>query len=304
MAKLSSFVPARMSEAVRGARSAAKRLKSKVVKRVTRPNVYDLGTPERVGWCSPRPPTCGSTNACSFIVWSAGSARRECWRSECYRGAAARSWPTPWRKTAGGGGGIIVALDPSPDLRVREADLHGRYRVIAKPSPEGVPEARDAAGGPFDFVLIDGLHMYSQVRRDIAGVLPHLADGAYVLFHDAFHYGVATAIREAVEADPRLHDCGYACRTARIHHDPVTPYNGFRLLRFAKSPVVDVVRVVAPIYAAAGKTAPPLNSEMLDHDGWYCRKVKPCPRCQARLAAGESLERRRAPISDFHATVK
>ena len=146
-------------------------------------------------------------------------------------------------------------------------------------------------------------HQYSQVRRDIAGILPHLAEGAYVLFHDAFHYGVATAIREAVEGDARLHDCGYACRTARIHHDPVTPYNGFRLLRFGATRVVDVERVVGPVYSAAGKEAPPLLEEALDHDGWYCRAVIPCARCQARLAAGESLERRPVPASDRHATL-
>ena len=43
-----------------------------------------------------------------------------------------------------------------------------------------------------------------QVVRDIAGLLPHLADGADGLFHDAFHFGVATAIGEGVAADARL----------------------------------------------------------------------------------------------------
>jgi hypothetical protein len=84
----------------------------------------------------------------------------------------------------------------------------------------------------------------------------------------------------------------------------VTPYNGFRLLRHAASAVVDYERTVAPIYAAAGKAMPKFGPDVLDHDGWYCRAVKPCPACQARLAAGEELGfRKQVPESESHATV-
>ncbi len=36
----------------------------------------------------------------------------------------------------------------------------------------------------FDFVLIDGGHTYRECKSDTLLVLPHLAEGAYVAFHD------------------------------------------------------------------------------------------------------------------------
>jgi len=113
---------------------------------------------------------------------------------------------------------------------------------------------------------------------------------AYLLFHDAFHYGVATAIREAVEANPALVDCGYPCRTANVYADPVTPYNGFRLLRWTAAPVaprsVDVEQVLDPIYAEHKRPRPPYRTDMLNHDIWYCRAVSPCEYCRTKQAAG------------------
>lgn len=296
MAPLLSFLPTGIRERARSARRAGRRWKSQLVKRLHRPNVYRLRTPERVG-----------------VVFTAPSDMRVDERLFLY-GLVRGFQPERVLEIGvlqGGGGAImanamedngrgqIIGVDPAPDLKVRASHLHGRYRVIAKPSPDAIPEARAAAGGLFDLVLVDGLHQYRQVVRDIEGVLPHLADGAYVLFHDAFHFGVATAIREALEAHPALHDCGYACRTARIHYDPVTPYNGFRMLRFAAAPIADVERVVAPIYAAAGKVPPPFDRDMVDHDCWYCRAVEPCPRCRQRAASGQPAAAR--PV-DAHAT--
>ena len=301
MGNLSSIVPRPLKQTARTLRCAYSSCRGAVVRRFSRPNVYRLDQPERVG-----------------VVFTAPSDMRIEERLFLYalvRGFRAERALEIGVLQGGGGAiianamedngvGIVVGLDPAPQVKVRPHALHGRYRVIPMPSPEGLPAARAAAGGPFDFALVDGLHQYGQVRRDIDGLLPHLADGAYVLFHDAFHFGVATAIREAVAADSRLHDCGYTCRTARVHHDPVTPYNGFRLLRFAASAVADVAKVVAPIYGRAGKTPPPLTRHMLDHDGWYCRSVEPCPRCRERLAAGESLERRPVPASESHSTLR
>jgi predicted O-methyltransferase YrrM len=285
----------------RSARTYVTAAAAPIARRMRRPNVYRLDTPERVGVVFTAPSDMRVDERLFLYSLVRGFRPERALEIGVLQGGGGAIMANAMEEN---GVGVIIGLDPSPQLAVRPADLHGRYRVIARPSPEGIAEARAAAGGPFDFVLVDGLHQYSQVRRDIEGLLPHLADGAYVLFHDAFHFGVATAIREAVLADPALHDCGYACRTARIHHDPVTPYNGFRLLRYAASAVEDVERVVAPMYAAAGKAPPPLTQHMLDHDGWYCRSVAPCPRCRERLAAGESLARRREPASESHATIR
>jgi predicted O-methyltransferase YrrM len=275
------MIPARLKELLRQTRRAARRVKANAVKRLTRPNVYRLSTPERVGVVFSAPSDMRVDERLFLYSLVRGFQPERALEIGVLRGGGGAIMANAMEEN---GRGLIIGLDPAPDLRVRPRDLHGRYRVITRPSPEGLPEARDAAGGAFDFVLVDGLHQYSQVRRDIEGVLPHVADGAYVLFHDAFHYGVATAIREAVESNPNLHDCGYACRTARIHSDPVTPYNGFRLLRFATSRVADVEREVARIYAAEGEAPPPLRRDALDHDVWYCRAVKPCARCAARIA--------------------
>ncbi len=50
-----------------------------------------------------------------------------------------------------------------------------------------LPECRDAVAGwgvKFDFVLIDGCHNGDAPRSDTFLVLPWLADGAFVAFHD------------------------------------------------------------------------------------------------------------------------
>src|SRR5688572_16181894 len=158
MGKLSSLIPPGAREVVRSIRRRAGRLKTQVVRRLCRPNVYRLGTPERVG-----------------VVFTAPSDMRVDERLFLY--SLVRGFQ-PQRVLEigvrhGGGGAImahaleengaamIIGLDPSPDLKVRPSALHGRYRVIAKPSPDAIPEARKAAGGPFDFVLVDGLHQYS-----------------------------------------------------------------------------------------------------------------------------------------------
>jgi predicted O-methyltransferase YrrM len=180
------------------------------------------------------------------------------------------------------GCGMVVGLDPEPRIEVRKRDFHGRYHLILKPSPEGLQEAFQVAGGRFDFVFIDGLHMYKQVVRDIEGILPFLCDGAYILFHDAFHYGVANAISESVARIPMLHDCGFPCRTPRMDYDVLTPYNGVRLLRYADKRISDAHQVVTPFYEAAGKRAPLPSSDVFDHDQWYCRTHNPCPNCKAR----------------------
>jgi hypothetical protein len=139
-------------------------------------------------------------------------------------------------------------------------------------------------------VLIDGLHFYDPVKKDIDAVLPTLADGAYILFHDAFHYGVATAIKEAIDAHPGLVDCGYPCRTANTYADPLTPYNGFRLLRWTGTQAaprsVDVGEVLDPLYAEAKRPRPPLRPDILNHDIWHCRVVRPCDYCKAKQAQG------------------
>jgi predicted O-methyltransferase YrrM len=247
--------------------------------RLHRPDLYSLRTVERVGVVFTAPSDMRTDERLFLYAFVRGFRPERALEIGVFKGGSAAIITNAMEDS---GSGRLVGLDPSPHMQVPDAELHGRYTLLRQPSPHAVPAAREVAGGPFDFVLVDGLHVYDQVRRDIDAVLPHLADGAYVLFHDAFHYGVATAIREAVEANAALHDCGYPCRTANVTVDPFTPYNGFRLLRYAPAgSVVDVEQAVAPAYAAEGRELPPLRRDVLNHDLWYCRAVRPCERCAA-----------------------
>jgi len=178
------------------------------------------------------------------------------------------------------GRGRVFGIDPGPDITVKPANFHGRFQLISRPSPAAIPEARQLAGGPFDVVFIDGLHTHSQCAADLAGALPHAADGAYFLFHDAFHIGVSEAIREAVETDSRLHDCGYMC-VQPYTQDPLVSYHGLRLLRFSSQVVVNPGPLIERGYREVGLEPPITHPDLLDHDGWYCRHFEPCPRCRA-----------------------
>ena len=173
--------------------------------------------------------------------------------------------------------GRIVTVDPMPRIEIDRALFLGRMDVVAGYSPAAVEEAFEIAGGPFDLVLIDGIHVYDQVKQDIAACAAHLIDGGYLLFHDAFHLGVSQAIAEATAPGGRLVDCGYVCNTPRIIGDTLT-HGGFRLAR-AGAPVVAADDLLRPVYAAAGRK-PPSDPDLINHDLYYCRYVKPCLFCE------------------------
>lgn len=78
-------------------------------------------------------------------------------------------------------------------------------------SHEQIDLARQAAGAPFDMMLIDGDHSYEGVKRDIDLAYDRVAPGAYILLHDAYHAEIRDAIAEEV-ARGRYVDCGLACR--------------------------------------------------------------------------------------------
>jgi len=179
------------------------------------------------------------------------------------------------------GRGRVIGIDPGPEITVRKSFFHGRFHLITRPSPEAIAEAYEVAQGQFDVLFIDGLHTHRQCAADLAGALPYLAEGAYVLFHDAFHFGVSEAVREALEANPRLHDCGYMC--VRPYTDePLLSYRGLRMLRYATNPVADPQPLIVEGYQEVGLTPPVPHPDLLDHDGWYCRHFEPCPYCRAQ----------------------
>jgi len=285
MTAIKSFVPAPVKSSLGSARRMVRERLKKVSRRLTRPNLYRLHSPERVGVAYGVQSEMRVDERLFLYALARGFRPRRALEIGVAKGSSALVITNAMEEN---GIGLLVGVDPTPDLQVAWKDLHGRYKLLVKPSPEAIPEAREAAGGPFDFVLVDGLHMYDSATKDVAAILPHLSDGAYLLFHDAFHYGVATAIREALEAHPSLVDCGYPCRSVNVYADPVMPYNGFRLLRWTAEPVaprsIDVEQVLEPLYADHQRPRPPLRRDSLNHDVWHCRVVSPCAYCRAKQA--------------------
>jgi predicted O-methyltransferase YrrM len=287
IATVKSLVPAPVKTSLNRARKNLRDRLRTVSRRLNRPNLYRLSSPERVGAVYSAQSGMRVDEKIFLYAFVRGFRPERALEIGVGKGGSALITTNAMEEN---GRGLLVGVDPTPRLLIAWKDLHGRYTLISRPSPEAIPEAREAAGGPFDFVLVDGLHIYDPVRKDIAAIMPYLADGAYLLFHDAFHYGVATAIREAIEAHPGLVDCGYPCRTANVYSDPATPYNGFRLLRWTAAAVaprsVDVEQVVDPLYAQERRARPPMRPDVLNHDIWHCRVVNPCPYCRAKQAAG------------------
>lgn len=183
------------------------------------------------------------------------------------------------------GVGQLAGIDPLPRIEPPLEAFHGRFHLVTGTSPEAVPEASERVGGQFDLVFIDGIHIYTQAGRDLEGALPFMAPQGYVLFHDSFHFGVSEAIREAVEKDATLHDCGYVCCRPRRVGDLLT-HAGLRLVRRGPA-VVDMTPLVSDIWAQAGQT-PPHDPDLRDHDIWYCTAVEACSYCKRREAFSQN----------------
>jgi len=134
---------------------------------------------------------------------------------------------------------VLVDIDPQIDSTRWEQMKH-RAILIQGGSPEILTEAREAAGGPFDFVFIDAGHSTHAVMRDANGVFPYLEDGAYLLFHDSCR----PAVREAIDVFVRTHmssivDFGLITREFGILDetrkvDPDQLSNGFRVLQLRR----------------------------------------------------------------------
>ena len=175
------------------------------------------------------------------------------------------------------GSGLVVGIDPLPRIELPDEVFHGRFHLVTGESPASIDEAARIAGGPFDLVLIDGMHIYQQAADDVAGALPHMAEQGYLLFHDSFHFGVSEAIREAIEADPTLHDCGYVCSQPRRVGFLLT-HAGFRLVRRG-APIVDVEAMVKPVWDEIN-LSPPHDPDLRNHDIYFCEYVEPCAYCR------------------------
>ena len=136
------------------------------------------------------------------------------------------------------GTGTLVGLDPEPALEFDWSQIADCATLVIGKSPDDLGRARDAAGGLFDLAFVDGDHSFEGVKRDLEGIRPHLAPGATVLLHDAYHPPVARAIDLA----PLLgySRSGMLARTlnngVHVESGKVIPYGGVEMLRWVPAP--------------------------------------------------------------------
>src|SRR5262249_14557756 len=131
------------------------------------------------------------------------------------------------------GRGRLVAIDPhlqlEPGLSQTLADHVGFLPVS---SPQGLEEANKFAGGPFDFVLLDGDHSERGVEYDLIGLLELTRPGAFILAHDAYFPSVEAGIRSVLREGLPIADGGLVSSTQHAQRvgDQTVTLGGFRLL--------------------------------------------------------------------------
>lgn len=132
--------------------------------------------------------------------------------------------------------GRLVGIDPEPQIMPEVWQiLEPRMTLLKGRSPGSLPAAAEAAGAPFDLVLIDGAHTYGSVLADAEGVWPWLADDAHLLFHDSHNDEVGRAINAFLRRHPgQVADAGTLSREFTSEPGPggrVQHWAGLRLLR-------------------------------------------------------------------------
>lgn len=135
------------------------------------------------------------------------------------------------------GCGQLACVEPDPQVDPQLwSRIRTRCRLFEGHSPDILPEVVRQTGDKFDFALIDGDHHYESVCRDVEGLLPFLADEAYLLFHDAHSDWVKRALGEIVAANANLTDCGMLSvePTVLQENGQSETWAGLRLLRFQR----------------------------------------------------------------------
>jgi predicted O-methyltransferase YrrM len=132
--------------------------------------------------------------------------------------------------------GRLVGIDPEPQIMPEVWQiLEPRMTLLRGRSPDSLPAAAEAAGAPFDLVLIDGAHTYDSLLADAEGVWPLLANDAHLLFHDSHNHEVDRAINAFLRRHrSQVADAGTLSRDFTIELGPgghVHHWAGLRLLR-------------------------------------------------------------------------
>ena len=117
----------------------------------------------------------------------------------------------------------MALADPEPRVDAQLlVHLERRATLVRGYSPAAIKDAAAAAGGSFDFVLIDGDHTYQGTLNDLEGVLPYCLAGAYILCHDCFYPTVEQAVDDFVlKHTPVIADIGPLTRTQAQRRTPM-----------------------------------------------------------------------------------
>jgi predicted O-methyltransferase YrrM len=224
-----------------------------------KPRLYDLSRPERLGAAFMYPSDMCVTDRIMLYALVRGLRPERVLEIGVRWGGGARIIASALEDNKHGS---AVGIDPMPEaFGIPERQLHGRYRLVAGFSPQATKEAVALLGGPPNLVLVDAMHTGDAVHADFLGLLPFLDDGAHLLFHDAFHQGVSSAIQEVIDANETLVDLGFVTRNPELG-SPIS-YQGLRLVR--KGPV-DFRALINNAYQTAGRTPPPIHRAFRNYD--------------------------------------
>jgi hypothetical protein len=127
---------------------------------------------------------------------------REAWGSWRYRAEAADGFfDRDWSKIAGDRKAVVRALIKATGARsyveigcaenLLFDTVHADRKVGVDPAQGGTHRMTSDAffmanGETFEVVFIDGLHVYDQVRRDVANALKVVPAGGWIALHDMF----------------------------------------------------------------------------------------------------------------------
>lgn len=252
----------RLGLGLRGRFEQATRELGYLLKNARKPHLFDLSTSERVGCVYREPTDMCPTDRIMLYALVRGLRPERAIEIGTRWGNSARIITNAMEDN---GCGKLVGIDPITNaFRAKRRETHDRFELIEGYSPAAIPRAIERLGGPVDLAFVDGLHIYDAVKADFTGLLPHLADGAHVLFHDTYHQGIDQAIREVVRDSPSLFDCGFITRNASLSV-PVAG-QGLRLIRKG---VVDGRDLIKAAYERSGQDAPTFAKDLWNYDDYY-----------------------------------
>jgi len=130
--------------------------------------------------------------------------------------------------------GHAWCIDPNPKLAIAWSDISDHATLIQESSPEAFTTIARLIPSPIEFAFIDGDHSHDAVVRDTLSLISHLADNAWLLYHDAASHTVADAIDHCLESVPQLRDAGMLSRYFNADSWPGELFAGMRLLHFQR----------------------------------------------------------------------